>query len=73
MNQVQPATGQDDVKTVKRLLTDIINLFARAKNMSTDFKAERIGIELLVYDESADLDTKYAIICQHIMQLALQW
>jgi hypothetical protein len=72
VNQLQPVTNQDDVETVKRLLSDIIHLFARAEDIATDFKSKNIEKKLLVYDENADLDAKYSTMRQSMKQLALK-
>lgn len=72
MNQIQPVSNQDDVETVKRLLADIIHLFARAEDIATAFESKNTRRKLLVYDETADLDARYTTMHQSMKQLALQ-
>lgn len=72
INQFQPMSSQDEVETVKRLLTDIIQLFARAEGIAATFESQNSGKKLLVYNETADLDARYTTMHQSMKRLALQ-
>ncbi|KAL8719056.1 MAG: hypothetical protein Q9225_003890 [Loekoesia sp. 1 TL-2023] len=72
MNQFQPVSNQDEVEAVKRLLNDIIHLFARAEDIATAFESQNTGRKLLVYNETADLDARYTTMHQCMKRLALQ-